>query len=166
MRSLIAGTRTYIDQVDPERDLSDEIETFSGSFEARRNALQTLSDLAKSNPAIPAICPSPAPRPVAQTSERPEHADGTTNFVEALVDIDRGRLVLVLARAEIKTRSKAALSGAREVQWLIGLAALGAIGVLILTLDINCAAAQSRTPPISGEKTCRGWSTVPQLQGG
>ena len=147
LRSLIAGTRTYIDQVDPERDLSDEIETFRGSFEARRRALIALSDLAKNRPDIRQSVPR---RHLDLSLKRLNDLSTLTersNFVEALVDIDRElRLVLVLARAEIKTRSReAALSGAREVQWLIGLAALGAIGVLILTLTPlrRCAASNT-----------------------
>ena len=138
LRSLIAGTRAYIDQVDPELDISDRMRTFSGSFEARRNALQTLSDLAKSRPTIARSVPQQrldqSLRRLAQLTDLTERQP----FLNALVDIDRElRLVLVLARAEIKTRSKeAALSGAREVQWLVGLAGLGAVSVLILTLTL------------------------------
>ena len=87
--------------------------TFGGSFEARRNALQTLSDLAKSNPAIARSVPQ---RHLDQSLKRLAQLGNLTErqpFLGALVDIDRElRLVLVLARAEIKTRSKeAALSG-------------------------------------------------------
>ena len=167
LRSLIAGTRTYIDQVDPERDLSDEIETFRGSFEARRRALIALSDLAKNRPDIRQSVPR---RHLDLSLKRLNDLSTLTersNFVEALVDIDRElRLVLVLARAEIKTRSReAALSGAREVQWLIGLAALGAIGVLILTLTL-IAPLRSLEHLRSAVARVEAGQPVPQLQAG
>jgi nitrogen fixation/metabolism regulation signal transduction histidine kinase len=138
LRSLIAGSRAYIDQVDPELDITDRLRSFGGSFEARRNALQTLSDLARSRPAVARSVPQTH---LSRALERLGDLDGLTErspFLSALDEIDRElRLVLVLARSEIKTRSKeAALTGAREVQWLVGLAALGALGVLILTLTL------------------------------
>ena len=111
LRSLIAGTRTYIDQVDPERDLSDEIETFAAALR-RDGALIALSDLAKNRPDIRQSVPR---RHLDLSLKRLNDLSTLTersNFVEALVDIDRElRLVLVLARAEIQDRSRGGALG-------------------------------------------------------
>ncbi len=138
LRTLTAATKTYLDQVDPDSDISDRLRSFGGSFEARRNALSTLSELARDQTPVASTFPRKHLNRALSGLKDLRDVDDRTGFLRLLDEVDRElRLVLVLARAEIKTRSReAAQAGSREVAWLVGLAALGAIGVLILTLTL------------------------------
>jgi nitrogen fixation/metabolism regulation signal transduction histidine kinase len=138
LRALTAGTRTYLDQVDPEADVSDRLRSFAGSFEARRNALLTLSELEQARAPVAGTFPRQHLGRALVGLEALAKSDDRSGFLRLLDEVDRElRLVLVLARAEIKSRARqAARTSAREINWLIGLAALGALAVLILTLTL------------------------------
>jgi two-component system sensor histidine kinase HydH len=76
------------------------------------------------------------------------------------------RLVLVLARAEIKSRARqAARTSAREINWLIGLAALGALAVLILTLTLIAPLRSLKQLRLAVERVEEGQPVAPVRAG-